>query len=282
MVNWGNGLPLEGTMTIPFLEVAMPLCRRRLIEGTTMRLFALVLALSLGGCAATPLPQVPPAGMPAAVPAPKIAEGDSWTYRVHDGFTRLPREDQRFVVDRVGGGRIEVAGAVERGDGAQVYDLEWNWLRRAATDLQTFVYSPAYPAFAFPLAPGKSWHAKVTATDPRDGRRFPVWIDGAVLGWERVKVPAGEFDALKIERVVSIGYWEYSARGESIIREYEWYSPSVKWAVKREASASYLSYVGSIGTEPGFVRVGDGDQSGAPKFVRDDWLIYELASFSVR
>ena len=29
----------------------------------------------------------------------------------------------------------------------QVYDREWNWLRRPATDLQTFEYSPAYQAF---------------------------------------------------------------------------------------------------------------------------------------
>lgn len=268
-------------MTNPFLEAARPLCRRCRIEGTTNRLLSLVLALSLGACATAPLPQVPPAGMPAAVPAPNIAAGDTWTYRVHDGFTRLPREDQRFVVDRVGAGRIEVAGAVERGDATQVYDLEWNWLRRAATDLQTFEYSPAYPAFAFPLAIGKRWHAQVTATDPRDGRRFPVRVDGTVLGWERVKVPAGEFDALKIERVVYIDYWEYSVRGQSIIREYEWYAPAVKWAVKREASATYLSYVGGIRTGTGFVRVDDSDASGGPQYVRDDWLIYELANFAV-
>jgi hypothetical protein len=28
--------------------------------------------------------------------------------------------------------------------------------------------------------------------------------------------------------------------------------------------------------------VADSDQSGGPKFLRDDWLVHELASFSVR
>ena len=265
---------------IQFLAAAGPLFRRSRIEEFACALFAL--ALSLGGCATTAtLTQEPPAGMPAAVPAPTITTGDSWTYRVRDGFTRLPREDQRHQVTRVGADRIEVAGAVERGDGTQVYDREWNWLRRPATDLQTFEYSPAYPAFAFPLTAGKRWRTHVTATDPRDGRRFPVRVDGVVLGWERVKVPAGEFEALKIERTVHLGYWEQGLRGPSVIKEYEWYVPSVKWAVKREAVASYLRYVGTT-SQSGLRRVDDSDSHGMPRYVQDDWLVYELVSHTVR
>jgi hypothetical protein len=240
-------------------------------------------ALTASGCAMTPpLSQVPPSGQAASIAAPTVAAGDNWTYRVRDGFTGLPRGDQRHEVVRVGGDRVEVAGAVELGDGSQVYDREWNWLRRPATDLQTFEYSPAYQAFSFPLTAGKTWRSQATATDPRDGRRFPVKIEGRVLGWERVRVPAGEFDALKIERRVYIGYWESTYRGQSVIQEHEWYAPSVKWAVKREAMASYLSYVGENKGDSGFLRVTDSDQSGGPKFLRDDWLVYELASFSVR
>src|SRR5262245_13421345 len=119
-------------------------------------------ALWLAGCAATTsLSQDPPAGVAAAVSAPSIAAGDSWTYRVRDGFTGLARGDQRHEVTRVGGDRIEVAGAVDLGDGMQVYDREWNWVRRPATDLQTFEYTPAYQAFAFPLTIGKTWRSEV-------------------------------------------------------------------------------------------------------------------------
>jgi hypothetical protein len=262
-------------------QVAGPALRRRQSHGFVIGL----LALLFGGCAATtPLSQQAPAGMPASVPAPSIAAGDSWTYRVRDGFTSLPRGDQRHEVTRVAADRIEIAGMVERGDGIQVYDREWNWLRRPATDLQTFEYSPAYQAFAFPLTPGKTWRSEATATDPGDGRRFPVRIEGRVLGWERVKVPAGEFDALKIERRVFIGYWEHALRGNSVIQEHEWYAPSVKWAVKREAMASFLSYTGIASRDSGFLRAGGGgkDGGGGPRFLRDDWLIYELASFTAR
>lgn len=240
----------------------------------------LALALLLAGCAA-PLTQIPPAGMPASVPAPEIRVGDSWTYRVQDGFTRIPRGDQRYEVIAVAADRVEVAGTVERGDGNQVYDRQWNWVKRPATNLQTFEYSPPYQAFAFPLAPGKRWRAQVTATDPADGRRFPVWIDGTVLGWERVRVPAGEFDALKIERWVYIEYWEYAVRGRSIIHEFEWYAPAAKQSVKREASSEYWTYLAGATSQPGFLHV-RGRDDGGPRYVRDDWLIYELVRLSVR
>jgi len=39
---------------------------------------------------------------------------------------------------------------------------------------------------------------------------------------------------------------------------------------------------GFIAKLPELRRVADGDHSGGPKFLRDDWLIYELASFKVR
>jgi hypothetical protein len=59
----------------------------------------------------------------------------------------------------------------------------------------------------------------------------------------------------------------------------------VKWAVKREAMASYLSYFGDGTGDPGFRRVAGGGggsrDGGGPKYVRDDWLVYELASFTV-
>jgi len=270
------------------MTTSIPQARRTVTrKGVAFGLAAFV--LSIGGCAPTAqLSQVPPTGVSASVAAPAISAGDSWTYQVRDGFTGLPRPEQRHEVIRVGGGRIEVAGNVERGDGRQVYDGEWNWLRRPATDLQTFEYQPAYQAYAFPLAPGKTWRSESVATDPRDGRRFPVKIEARVLGWERVRVPAGEFDALKIERRVSIAYWEYMTRGGSDIKEYDWYAPSVKWVVKREAQALYLSYTGmhaGLAPDPGFVRVAGGggrDGGGGPRFLRDDWFVYELASFAVR
>jgi hypothetical protein len=255
-----------------------------------------LLVLLLAGCAA-PLSQVPPSGMPAAAPAPDIRAGDVWTYHVRDGFTGIARGEQRHEVVQVSRDYVRVTGALERSDGTQIYDRAWNWLRRPATNLQTFEYAPAYQAFAFPLAAGKQWHQRLVATDPADGRRFPVWIDGIVLGWERIDVPAGEFDALKVERTVYFEYWEYAVRGRSRIREIEWYAPAVKQSVKKEARSQYWRLIAADEhRSPGFLQVRSGRggrggggrgllggrDDGGPRYVEDDWLIYELASYSVR
>jgi hypothetical protein len=262
----------------------------------TIRVWSL--ALLLAGCAA-PLPTVPPPGMPAAVPAPEIRVGDAWTYQVRDGFTGIARGEQRHEVIAVDSDRIRVAGTVERGDGMQIYDHAWNWLRRPATNLQLFEYSPAYQAFAFPLEAGKRWRARLTAIDPADGRRFPVWIDGVVAGWERISVPGGEFDAVRVERAVYFEYWEYAVRGRSEISEVEWYAPLAKQSVRREMRSRYYRLITENEYEmPEFVRVRasrsgagggrgsararGGRDDGGPRYVDDDWLIYELVSYSVR
>jgi hypothetical protein len=256
-------------------------------------------AVLLAGCA-SPLPQNPPAGMPVSVAAPEVRAGDTWTYRVTDGYTGIVRGEQRETVTAVSGGRITVSAPLERSDGVQIYDTEWNWLRRPATNLQTFEYRPAYRAFDFPLHAGKQWRERLTATDPADGRRFPVWIDGVVLGWERIRTPAGEFDTLKIERRVYFEYWEYALRGRSQIHEVEWYAPQVRQSVRREMKSRYWRLIaGDLDGKPAFITVkaGGGGRSrergmlhardggrddGGPRYVEDDWLIYELSSYSLR
>jgi hypothetical protein len=114
------------------------------------------------------------------------------------------------------------------------------------------------------------------------GQRFPVRVNGTALGWERIRVPAGEFDALKIKRVVYFDYWETGWRGFSDITELEWYAPTVKQSVRRDFSAMYLTMVyGDAGTF-GLHRVGSRGDSSGMGWVPDDWLIWELESYSVR
>ena len=243
-----------------------------------MKRLYLTAVLLLSACAA-PLPQTPPSGVSAQVPAPQIRVGDEWTYTVRDGFTGLPRPTERHRVAEARGDQLIVAvtrdGIAEE---FQIYDARWNWIKRPATNMQVFEYQPAYQALAFPLAAGANWHATSTATDPATGKRFPVRIDGTVLGWERVRVPAGEFDALKVRRVVFLMYHDPSVRERSEIIEIEWYAPAVRQAVRRDTNSRYMSYLhGEAG--PGFVRVrGDRGGGSVPRLVQDDWLIYELSS----
>jgi hypothetical protein len=244
------------------------------------QLLAAIAAATCAACAGTPTGT--PLQSNAVAAAPSVAVGDTWSYRVRDAFTGMERGNEHYRVTEAGD-RISVA--VSRGvggDEVRIFDSAWNWLKHPATHLQTFDYSPAYPAFAFPLAPGKTWRAQLTATDPADGRRFSLAVNGTVLGWERIKVPAGEFDALKIKRDVFFNYLDHPVRGRSEIVEHEWYVPAVKQAVRREATAMYLSYLYGGGGSSGLLHTGRQDGGGGARFVRDDWLIWELVKYSVR
>ena len=236
-------------------------------------------ALACAACAAVPV------GISlnsnAAAPAPKLTVGDTWTYRVRDAYTGLDRGTESFTVDQTTGTQVVLSASLPSGEvQTQVYDSQLNWLKRPATNLQEFSYSPAYPAFEFPLIPGKTWTSRITATDPADGKRYPLRVDGSVVGWERIKVPAGEFDAIKVQRYVYFGYWVPAERGPSEIIEYEWYAPAVKQSVRREAQSKYRNVLGANGT--GFVRVhGDDGKDDGPRYIDEDWLVYELVNYSV-
>jgi hypothetical protein len=135
------------------------------------------------------------------------------------------------------------------------------------TNLQNFRYEPPYPALPFPLEAGKTWRSYVKATDPATGRVNRVRIDGAVLGWERVKVPAGEFDALVVRRVVYAGNHDHFL-SEEYITEVDWYSPGA--GIVKHSSRS-----GHIDTRLGCDRV-------CNQWINSGWNVAELLSHSKR
>ncbi len=228
------------------------------------RAIALSTWLVLAGCA-TPLPQHPPGGVPARVTAPDIRVGDNWAYAFHDGYTKLSKGTLVYRVSAVQGDTVSVE--VMHGERLtnERYTRDWNWLERPMTNLQNFRYSPAYAALPFPLEAGKSWRAYVQATDPATGRVNRVRIDGKVLGWERVKVPAGEFDALRIRRLVYAGNFGHFRSEEQIV-EFDWYAPRLGRVVRQESSSLYYDTSRGCGK----------DDPPNCQVVRNDWNVAEL------
>lgn len=236
--------------------------------GAIMNIRLLFITLLLAGCAAA-LPQAPPVGLSARVAAPSVAAGASWTFRTYDGYTGIEGGTYRETVLEAGPQTLTTQFAR---DGAQPqtrrYTRDWNWLERPMTNLGNFRYDPPYPALPFPLEAGQQWRSRVRATDPATGRVNVVLIHGDVLGWERVRVPAGEFDTLKIRRIVYAGNAEFF-RGEENIFEYEWYAPALGQAVKRSTSSEHLDRSQSCN---------GGHISLNCQRVRGDWTIAELVS----
>jgi hypothetical protein len=256
---------------------------------TATRLISLAVIVLLAGCAQ--LPQTPPSGMSPNPSAPRFKTGDTWTYAVHDGYTKLERGTLRHTVTAADANKVVLA--IEQGSGlgvgcrsvARDHSLDklpgssqvlcgeeakrWElapggaWLRHPLTNGSTYTFTPPYPAHDFPLAAGKTWSGKVRSHDLATGRDFEVHYSATVVGWDRVKVPAGEFEALVIERAVFDGYWDYT-RGQSEIREREWYAPAIGRVVRREGRSQFLE------------RMNCGFLLGCPFYETDDWLVYEL------
>jgi hypothetical protein len=234
----------------------------------TRLLVCLATLVFTAGCAA-PLSYVPKDAA-ASLSAPQVRTGDYWEYAVRDGYTKLPRGNYRYEVTRADENGV-VVQLTHEGllMDTLVYAPGWNGRELPLTNTQRFRYDPTYTAYAYPLEPGKSWRSVVRSTDVATGRSYNTHVLGKVLGWERVSVPAGEFDALKIERSVFAGNMEGSNTQEEI-RETDWYAPSVRRSVRTHTSSQHFD-----------TSRGGGNGGGEyPLRVRGDNLVSELVSYS--
>ena len=169
----------------------------------------------------------------APVAAPDVAVGDSWTYQYTDVWKNAPGSRNRLEVTAVddSGIRADVkrvaTGAVIS---QQRFSREMNPVDRGKMH-----FEPAYPRYVFPLAPGKEWRSQATGENPSLGRRWRYRFEGKVVGWEKIKVPAGEFDALKVEVVAYYQGEEVNTNGGSgQLNETSWFAPAVNNFVRME------------------------------------------------
>ncbi len=207
----------------------------------------------------------------AAAPAP----GETYVYRVSNGYNKLTLGKAQYRVENVDGGRIAVSMTSDvpalGAPRTAIYDAAGNWLKHDLTKQDhpvEYEFSPAYPAYDMPLKPGSSWSRRVNATNPVTGRRNSVRVDGRVVGTERITVPAGSFDTVKISRNVYAGDWG-TFTFETNIFETEWYAPSIGRPVRAESWSEYLDTSRAIG---GGIMAGP--------VIRGDWNVFELVSTS--
>lgn len=167
------------------------------------------------------------------VAAPEVVVGDSWTYQYTDVWKHQPGNLNRIDVTGVDGDGFLVD--VRRAEGnalvaRQRYSRELNPVDRGKMH-----FAPSFGRYAFPLEPGKEWTTNSTAENMDAGKRWRYQVNGKALGWEKIKVPAGEFDAMKVEVVAYYSIEMVNSRGGSgRSKETVWYAPAVKNFVKLE------------------------------------------------
>lgn len=202
------------------------------------------------------------------------AAGDSYVYRVVNGYNRetvghVRQTDTPATTARGGVLAVTVDTPALGTDRTEVYDAQGHWLRRPLdnhgrpVDYEFGIALPAVPA---QTGSAQSWSTRVPAKVAGDTKDRSVRIDGRVLGEARIRVPAGEFDTLKIQRIVYAGDADFSIT-ETRITEIDWYSPMLGRSVRTETRSGWRDLRG------GCRRADQCD-------FRGDWFIFELAEVS--
>ena len=201
-----------------------------------------------------------------ALAAPAV--GDVYVYRVGNGFisgSALGRV--RYRIEKIGADSIEVSLSADnpRAGSARsvIYTKDGNWRRHQINNHDQpvdYEFATPFPAYVFPLEPGKDWSLRVEGTSAATGKRNSIRVDGDVSGVERITVPAGTFETVKVTRRVYAGDGD-GQLGETAITEIDWYSPVLGRPVRVESKSEWIDSS----------RCGD---SCRPQL--GDWLVYEL------
>lgn len=184
-------------------------------------------------------PAAPAIGAPSA--------GDAYVYQLVNGYNKEIKGKIHYQVDQADADRITVSVSPDNAEAGwehtAAYTKEGNWLRNLVESHGVpaeYHFATAYPAYVFPLDPGKSWSVRVNATVPgTDTPRRSVRVDGQVIGNERIRVPAGEFDTIKVKRIVYTGDIDYF-RTETRVIEFDWYVPALGRPVRTERKSEWL------------------------------------------
>jgi hypothetical protein len=177
----------------------------------------------------------PPAATAVVVPekkiekiaAPSLKLGDSWTYQVIDLLSGSV----------TGNVTLTVAAATPdtwRFGSGYVTDKSLNLLQETKDGKLVQKWTPKRPNYQFPMELGKTWTAAAVRDSP--DRETEHTYTFKVIRQERVVVPAGVFDTLRVE-----GSNKYKSRkkkdgssGEGVGVHRYWFSPAVARPVAYE------------------------------------------------
>jgi hypothetical protein len=172
----------------------------------------------------------PGPAVPKSLTPEPMASGDAWTYRLVDSRTGAERGKQEFRLVSVAPDLI-----VEEALGPDMAPQRFEHRRGLyIAPVGRFSYfSPYLLTYGTP-----QFNVRLDGIDNLDWRTcksgWTCSVNGRTFGWERVRVPAGEFDVVKVE-VYQTWSSAFHPMGESeAVRRTltVWYSPQAKRAVK--------------------------------------------------
>jgi len=213
--------------------------------------------LGLAGCASAPVGE--------GVPAPQLAVGDHWQYRVTDNLRRgiVSQIDVEVVAvsGRAARLRVDYADADGRREWFDEVDGEGGLRVGSLYHEPPRSFNPPAQLLAFPLDQGKTWRQTI------DTLRTDTELNDQILIYGRVDtpgmtiVPAGSFNAVYVYRIVQLDDEEFW-RTRTLLRAAIWFAPEVKGSVRESRDAQYTE-----------------KDSSDPATIRTEAITLELQSF---
>jgi hypothetical protein len=164
------------------------------------------------------------------VDIPDIHLGDFWKYRTIDGYTnettlefshQVIKLDEREIV-------IQLRNKNASGRKLHYFTREWNQI-----DSGDVRWEPFNPEFKFPMSVGLKWNQDFKFSN-NHGTINSSFARAKIVAFEKVTVPAGVFDAYRIERDIET-HSNNSDANTLKGRIITWYAPAVKKFVRRES-----------------------------------------------
>ena len=203
------------------------------------------LLVLLTGCAGVP----GGSGSGPAVEAPTYRTGDRWVYRVQSGWANPLVFDETWTVTSIAPAGIEVS-VVGKGAGVDERRTErWSApglvTQGALMDSETRRFDTPLERFRFPMQAGDRWSQRIGNFNEFLGRQGTISRTVQVHGIEKVTVPAGTYDAIRLLVFTTLDdeeFWRWPTRATYEV----WYAPAVRGVVRERKRATYLQKGGSL------------------------------------
>lgn len=213
--------------------------RRRIVGGLITAPAWTGVALGALGAGCAGLPAVPAPAGAEPLPQPALRVGDRWRYRLTDLYTGATVGEAQ--VDLVAAAP-ELRLRVDRGDGRPA--LEERYADAWTVVAETIYDAPLRFEAPMPVVPPGARAGLRSSSRTRYHSEYASraldWSQRLrVVGWERVEVPAGTFDALRIERMIDFAHPDFFRFGAERV-DVLWYAPQVGRWVLREWTGSYM------------------------------------------
>jgi len=250
---------LQLTTEVPMSAISIPSPVTQLFRWLVM-LSALTLAACGGGAGGLSGAAGPP------VPAPQLAVGDHWQYRIVDNLRRGALTMLDAEVTAINNGIASLRLVYTDAQGATTERTEeinaQGWLVVGTLKQEnTRRFPEPIELFNFPLTSGTTWRQTVNTTSPETGLRAQILVFGTIQGQSQVSVPAGSFTAVYLYRILQLDdeqFW----RTRTTRRDSVWYTAENKAAAREMREAQYVE---------------NGGMDVAP--IRTEATVRELVSF---